>query len=137
MSDYLKRKYDIALSDFQCEQIAKLFLFCHSFKVETTSFGSRWLRCKLPLPMGMKTVADIYKAFLSARLLCVQDDVLKLDVDAWDEDGLIFEQQAHENIISWMNGFVKDYESNITNHKEFFNGIFGVKQIITYGHSMA
>ena len=28
--------------------------------------------------------------------------------DAWDEDGLIFEQQAHENIISWMNGFVKD-----------------------------
>ena len=57
--------------------------------------------------------------------------------DAWDEDGLIFEQQAHENIISWMNGFVKDYESNITNHKEFFNGLFGVKQIITYGHSMA
>ena len=57
--------------------------------------------------------------------------------DAWDKDGLIFEQQAHENIISWMNGFVKDYESNITNHKEFFNGLFGVKQIITYGHSMA
>ena len=36
-----------------------------------------------------------------------------------------------------MNGFVKDYETNITNHKEFFNGLFGVKQIITYGHSMA
>ena len=26
---------------------------------------------------------------------------------------------------------------DITNHKEFFNGLFGVKQIITYGHSMA
>lgn len=58
--------------------------------------------------------------------------------DAWDEDGLIFEQQAYENIINWMNGLVKDYDNNnIARHKAFFDGLSDVKQIITYGHSIA
>lgn len=56
--------------------------------------------------------------------------------DAWDQDGLIFEQQAQENIISWMNGFAKDYDTIIKTHNAFFNRLSTIKQIITYGHSM-
>ena len=57
--------------------------------------------------------------------------------DAWGEDGIIFEQQAQENIIRWMNEMTKDYAGNIALHRAFFNGLSNVKQIITYGHSMA
>ena len=31
----------------------------------------------------------------------------------------------------------KDYAGNIALHRAFFNGLSNVKQIITYGHSMA
>lgn len=58
-------------------------------------------------------------------------------MDAWNEDGIIFEQQAHENIITWMNDLTKDYAGNIASHRSFFNGLSDIKQIITYGHSMA
>lgn len=57
--------------------------------------------------------------------------------EAWDEEGIIFEQNAHENIIQWMNELTKCYSANIAKHRAFFDGLKDVKQIITYGHSMA
>ena len=57
--------------------------------------------------------------------------------EPWGEDGIIFEQQAQQNIITWMNDLTKDYVGNITKHKAFFDGLINVKQIIAYGHSMA
>ena len=57
--------------------------------------------------------------------------------EAWDEDGIIFEQKAHENIIKWMNELTKCYHANIAKHRAFFDSLRDVKQIITYGHSMA
>lgn len=57
--------------------------------------------------------------------------------EAWDEDGVIFEQNAHENIIQWMNELTKSYSANIARHRTFFDSLINVKQIITYGHSMA
>lgn len=56
--------------------------------------------------------------------------------DPWGDDGLIFEQQAQENIITWMNDLTKDYAGNIASHRDFFNGLTDIKQVITYGHSM-
>lgn len=57
--------------------------------------------------------------------------------EAWDEEGVFFEQNAHENIIQWMNELTKCYSANIAEHRAFFDGLKDVKQIITYGHSMA
>ena len=57
--------------------------------------------------------------------------------EAWEEDGIIFEQNAHENIIKWMNELTKCYHANIAKHRAFFDSLRDVKQIITYGHSMA
>lgn len=57
--------------------------------------------------------------------------------EPWGKDGLIFEQQAQENIISWMNELLKDYSGNISKYRAFFDGLAGIKQIISYGHSMA
>lgn len=56
--------------------------------------------------------------------------------DPWVDDGLIFEQKAQENIITWMNDLTKDYARNIASHRDFFNGLTDIKQVITYGHSM-
>ena len=55
----------------------------------------------------------------------------------WDNDGLIFEQQAHENIITWMNEFTKQYSKNIANHSSFFDSLEGIKQIFVIGHSLS
>lgn len=55
----------------------------------------------------------------------------------WDNDGLIFEQQAYENIITWMNEFAKQYSQNIANHSSFFSSLEGIKQIIVIGHSLS
>lgn len=55
----------------------------------------------------------------------------------WDDDGLIFEQQAYENIIVWMNEFTKQYNRNIANHSSFFDSLYDIKQIIVIGHSMS
>lgn len=57
--------------------------------------------------------------------------------DPWGEDGLIFEQQAKENIITWMNELTKNCAGIISRHKAFFDGLTNIKQVITYGHSMA
>lgn len=57
--------------------------------------------------------------------------------DPWGEDGIIFEQQARQNIITWMNGLSKDFDGIINRYKTFFEGLTNVKQVITYGHSMA
>lgn len=57
--------------------------------------------------------------------------------DPWGEDGIFFEQQALENIIRWMDEMTKDYAGNIARHRLFFNSLSNIKQIITYGHSMA
>lgn len=57
--------------------------------------------------------------------------------EVWDKDGIIFEQNAHENIIKWMNELTKCYLANIAKHRAFFDSLRDVKQIITYGHSMA
>lgn len=56
--------------------------------------------------------------------------------DVWGDDEIIFEQQAKENIITWMNDFTKDYDGNIGKNQAFFDSTRGVKQIITYGHSL-
>jgi hypothetical protein len=53
------------------------------------------------------------------------------------DDGLPFEQQAKENIITWMNELKKNYAGNIAKHHDFFNGLVSISQVITYGHSMA
>lgn len=55
----------------------------------------------------------------------------------WNDDGLIFEQQAHENIITWMNEFTKQYNRNIANHSSFFDSLYDIKQIVVIGHSMS
>lgn len=57
--------------------------------------------------------------------------------EVWNEDGLIFEEQACEDIISWMNDFVKCHSDNIARNREFFNDFSDITQIITYGHSLS
>jgi hypothetical protein len=58
-------------------------------------------------------------------------------LDSWSDDGLTFEQQAKENIITWMNELKKNHAENIAKHHDFFNGLAGISQVVTYGHSMA
>lgn len=55
----------------------------------------------------------------------------------WSDDALIFEQQAHENIITWMNEFSKQYSKNIANYSSFFGSLENIKQIVVIGHSMS
>ena len=55
----------------------------------------------------------------------------------WDKDGLIFEQRAYEDIITWMNKFTKQYSKNIANHSSFFDSQYDIKQILVIGHSMS
>lgn len=57
--------------------------------------------------------------------------------DVWSKEGLTFELQAHENIVTWMNELVKSYADNIQCHRAFFDNLNGIKNILTYGHSMA
>lgn len=57
--------------------------------------------------------------------------------EAWDNDDVIFEQQAQENIITWMNDFTKDYSNNINRNRIFFDNLKNIKQISIYGHSIA
>lgn len=61
---------------------------------------------------------------------------LRNPYSVWSEDGIIFEEQAKENIITWMNDFVKDYELNMTMHNAFFDKLSDIEQIFTYGHSL-
>lgn len=55
----------------------------------------------------------------------------------WDKDGLIFEQRAYENIITWMNEFAKRYSRNVENNSSFFDSLYDVKHIVVIGHSMS
>lgn len=57
--------------------------------------------------------------------------------EPWGNDGIIFEQQAKQNVITWMNELRKDYDKNISRHRSFFVGLTNIRKIITYGHSMA
>lgn len=82
-------------------------------------------------------IAHIHGSRLSDDEYVVGHNNKRNPSDPWGDDGLIFEQQAQENIITWMNDLIKDYAGNIANHRAFFNGLANIKQIITYGHSMA
>lgn len=55
----------------------------------------------------------------------------------WERDGLIFEQRAYENIIYWMNEFIKNYDDIIASHSSFFDSLYDIKQIVVIGHSMS
>lgn len=81
MSRYNKIKFDGGLSDFKREQVAKLFLFTHSFCVEEKSFKERWDRYSLPLPIGYDDTDAILSVFHETDELCIQDDIGKLSVD--------------------------------------------------------
>jgi hypothetical protein len=98
------------LSEFEREQIAKLFLRCHRSEVEATSFESSWASYKIPLPIGMKSVADIYNAFLSAHILCIQDVDSKCYVDACksDDDSII---NVNEELMV-VDRTIAEYRSN-------------------------
>lgn len=56
--------------------------------------------------------------------------------DVWSNESIIFESQAMENIINWMNDFVKDYKGNIGKYHTFFAQLASIKQVVVYGHSM-
>jgi hypothetical protein len=55
----------------------------------------------------------------------------------WAKDDLIFNIQAHENIVTWMNEFTKHFSRNIANHSSFFNSLYDIKHIIVIGHSLS
>lgn len=55
----------------------------------------------------------------------------------WAKDDLIFNIQARENIVTWMNEFTKNFSRNIANHSSFFNSLYDIKHIIVIGHSLS
>lgn len=57
--------------------------------------------------------------------------------DVWSDESIIFESQAMENIINWMNDFIKDYKGNINMYHTFFAQLASIKKIVVYGHSMS
>lgn len=52
-----------------------------------------------------------------------------------DENDMIFEQNAYEKIIRWMNEYVKDTASIIKGNQIFFSGLQNIDKVITIGHS--
>lgn len=52
-----------------------------------------------------------------------------------DESEMLFEQNAYEKIITWMNGYVKNTHSIIAGHKSFFSKLTNIGKIVTIGHS--
>lgn len=82
MDNYNKIKFVETLSDFKREQIAKMFLFTHSFCVKEDGFKERWLRYGLPLPIGFNNTESLLSLFQDTSELCIQDDFKKLYVDA-------------------------------------------------------
>lgn len=82
-------------------------------------------------------IAHIHGSRLKNEEYIIGHNNYRKSSEPWETDGIIFEQQAQENIIVWMNEFTKDYTRNIANHRGFFNGLSQIKQIITYGHSMS
>lgn len=57
--------------------------------------------------------------------------------DVWSDDSIVFESQAMENIINWMNDFAKDYKGNIDRYHSFFAQLALIGQVVVYGHSMS
>ena len=56
--------------------------------------------------------------------------------DAWDDSNWLFENNALEYVVDQMNGFAKDYPSNIKHYSTFFESLNDVKLIGIYGHSL-
>ena len=53
----------------------------------------------------------------------------------YDETDMIFEQNAYEKIIRWMNEYGKDTASIIKRNQVFFSGLQNIDKVITIGHS--
>lgn len=83
-----------------------------------------------------ENITHIHGSRLTDNEYVVGHNNMRSPNDPWGEDGLIFEQQAIENIIRWMNEMTKNYARNIAKHRVFFGSLSNIKQIITYGHSM-
>ena len=52
-----------------------------------------------------------------------------------DDSQMPFILDTWSKIIIWMNEMVKNAESIIRKHQDFFNNLFGIERVVVYGHS--
>lgn len=83
MDNYNKIIFVETLSDFKREQIAKMFLFTHSFCVKEDGFKERWLRYGLPLPIGFNNTESLLSLFQDTSELCIQYDFKNCMLTRW------------------------------------------------------